>query len=175
MVVIKTSLEWLSGGLANTIATIILNPMDVTKTRMQTLHATNTYKVRFSEVFHSIYRAEGIIGLWTPGLAPTIARQMLYSGPAAGFYVPVRDWLKQVLVNIDSTKSEDSFALKVCSALITGTLGSLIANPADVIKVRTMVEPHAYPSLTSGFIIILRNEGIRGLYKGLIPSTLRGD
>jgi solute carrier family 25 uncoupling protein 27 len=37
-----------------------------------------------------------------------------------------------------------------------------------------MVNPHLYPSLSNAVWSISRNEGWRGLYKGLVPSTLRG-
>lgn len=58
--------------------------------------------------------------------------------------------------------------------MITGTLGSLIANPVDVIKIRAMAEPSLYSSTMSAINVISRSEGVGALYKGLVPSTLRG-
>ena len=57
---------------------------------------------------------------------------------------------------------------------LSGTLGAIIANPIDVIKIRMMVNASLYPSIHKAFISIYREEGIAGLYKGLAPSTLRG-
>jgi hypothetical protein len=110
-------LEWLSGGLANAIASAILNPMDVTKTRMQTLQVSSLHEVKFSVVFRSIFKSEGLLGLWKPGLSASMAREMLYSGPRAGFYVPIRDNLKKIIQNSDQ---EDLFIVKILSALTTG-------------------------------------------------------
>lgn len=59
--------------------------------------------------------------------------------------------------------------------MMLGTLGAMIANPVDVVKIRLMVEPTLYPSLARGVSSVFQNEGIVGLYKGLVPSTIRGN
>ena len=74
----------------------------------------------------SSYPIGGIIGLWTPGLTASCIRELLSSGPRAGFYVPVRRHLSQLL---DKENKETSFAVKCLAAMTTGTLGSIIANP----------------------------------------------
>lgn len=169
------ALEWLSGGSSNAIASAVLNPMDVAKTRMQTMSSTTpgsrASPIHLSEVLRSIYRTEGIVGVWRPGLSASMAREMLYSGPRAGFYVPIRNHIKLLL---GETDYEDHLLVKVLSALATGTLGAVIANPVDVVKIRMMVDPHSYKSMFHGLREISRVEGFGGLYKGLFPSTLRG-
>mmetsp|Transcript_7303 Transcript_7303/g.10875 ORF Transcript_7303/g.10875 Transcript_7303/m.10875 type:complete len:290 (+) Transcript_7303:13-882(+) len=172
MVMIDLFLDWASGGLANAISSSFLNPMDVSKTRMQAeerLKKCPTRTGMFATIKNT-YIEGGIIGLWSPGLTASILREFLYSGPRAGFYVPVR--------NFFSTQhhifENDSFACKILAALCTGTFGALIANPIDVIKIRLMVKPQSYPSIGNAFYSIQKDEGIAGLYKGLFPSTLRG-
>lgn len=162
-------LDWLSGGSANAITSAILHPMDVSKTRMQ---ATQNYERSVLSNIASLYRETGnISGLWRPGLTASMLRELLYSGPRAGFYVPLRDALMN---RFDSSGSTCSLFCKILTAMCTGTLGAILANPADVIKIRLMVNPHAYSSVLNGFHKIIKTEGISGLYKGVIPSTLRG-
>ena len=62
--------------------------------------------------------------------------------------------------------------MKLSAASVCGVVGSVIANPVDVVKVRVMVKSNS-PSLSSSLLVVWREEGIRGLYKGLSPSTLR--
>jgi len=162
-------LAWLSGGLANAIASGVLNPFDVAKTRMQAQAGSSGLSLRDTLV--SMYRSGGVIRMWTPGLGASAVREMLSSGPRVGFYIPARDFYKRLL----SEEGEEGSACVLLAAITTGILGSVIANPIDVVKVRAMASPHAYPSITHALTSIVRNEGIvNGLYRGLVPSTLRG-
>jgi hypothetical protein len=164
--------DWLSCGLANAIASSILNPMDISKTRMQVEEQLSTGKPSsLRRTLFSLYRAGGLRGLWSPGLFASIMREMLYSGPRSGFYVPFRDIIDS---NLGAKDSSISLFCKILTAMSTGTLGAIIANPVDVIKIRLMVEPSKYNSLVQGLHIVYSVEGLSGLYKGIIPSTLRG-
>lgn len=107
-------LDWLSGGISNAIASSILNPMDVAKTRMQAeeIIYRSATKRSLRATFQELFKEGGIIGLWRPGLTASICREFLYSGPRAGFYVPVRNFF-------DS--DGESLSCKVLAAMTTGT------------------------------------------------------
>jgi hypothetical protein len=164
--------QWLAGGLANALTSELLNPLDVAKTRMQT---GGSPSLRGNLV--TMWASGGLRGLFWPGLTASMTREMLSSGPRAGFYTPARDFFRTTLAPRGSlpasTESRDA-AAKVLAALTTGTLGSVIANPVDVVKIRLMRDPQRYPSLFSALLEIARAEGFTGLYRGLVPSTLRG-
>jgi len=167
------ALEWLAGGSANAITSAILNPLDVSKTRIQTTTANLSPLGKLRWALRGLYTEGGITGLWRPGLNASIMRELLSSGPRAGFYVPVREQVNS-LFGLEKIDSSNRLLPKIISAMITGTLGSLIANPVDVIKIRLMADPDLYPSTIQAVSIISRTEGFAALYKGLIPSTLRG-
>lgn len=74
--------------------------------------------------------------------------------------------------------------------LLTGAIGSAIANPTDLIKIRMQVEAGrvvdgvyvsglhkgmkpTYRNVLDAFSKIWRAEGLRGLYQGVIPTTAR--
>ena len=180
--------EWASGGVANAVTSAFLNPMDVTKTRMQTISdiATKNSTQRpnghlFTSTLRALYLEGGLIGLWTPGLLASCIREIMSSGPRAGFYVPVRDTIKSIVNATESDSDgtgfknlENSFFVKALAAMTTGTMGSVLANPIDVVKIRLMANPKAYPSTLGAMPSIMKTEGLKGLYKGVIPSTLRG-
>jgi hypothetical protein len=110
--------EWAAGGLANAFASAMLNPVDVTKTRLQALQSQSPSSLRISTIVLSIYRESGLIGLWKPGLAASMTREMLYSGPRAGFYVPLRNTLQDLLH--EEKNQNESLLVKLLSALTTG-------------------------------------------------------
>lgn len=64
--------------------------------------------------------------------------------------------------------------------LLAGAIGILVANPTDVVKVRlqaqlrsTNNEPARYKGSIDAYRLIVREEGWRGLYRGLVPNLLR--
>jgi len=158
--------SWLAGGLANALTSGLLNPLDVVKTRMQADADRQSLKV----VLRDAVSRQGVwAGLYRPGLAASAMREMASSGPRAGMYVPVRDYAMQ-LTNADG----DSLGVKMLAAMVCGVVGSLIANPIDVAKVRLMASRDLTGSSTiSTMRSMVSDEGFSSLYKGLKPSTLR--
>ena len=65
---------------------------------------------------------------------------------------------------------------QICAAVSTGTLGAVLSNPMDVIKVRQMAlaSSSMSSSLVGTFARISREEGLAGFMRGVLPSTLRG-
>jgi hypothetical protein len=164
--------QWLSAGLANAATSALLHPLDVAKTRLQTLPPAGGASLR--TVFREMHRAGGLAGCFLPGLSASMAREMLSSGVRAGFYTPLRDWLRSARAGAEEANGDfDDVDVKITAALGCGALGALLANPVDVVKVRLMLRPDAYPSARAALPAILRAEGARGLLKGLAPSTLR--
>lgn len=158
--------EWFAGGVSNAFTSALLNPMDVTKTRLQ----VSKIQAGMTSTMYNIFMKEGLIkGLYMPGLTASVVREMLSSGPRAGFYVPLRDKIDSIFVS-----QRGGFFTKAIAAIITGTMGSIVANPVDVVKIRLMSDPLRYTSFLNALICVWQGEGMTGLTKGIVPSTLRG-
>ncbi len=160
--------EWLCGGLANALTSGLLNPLDVAKTRLQA--ERNNPNSTLRSVIKQLYREGGVVGLWRPGLVASFTREMLSSGSRAGLYAPVRDALDRSV----GQGQKDQLLCKVLAALTTGTVGSIISNPIDLVKIRLMADPSRYSNLFHALRVVLETEGYQGLTKGIVPSTLRG-
>ncbi len=119
--------------------------------------------------------------LLTFSLTASLLREGTYSTLRMGLY----DVLKDVLhaenprtLHIDLYQRNYSPSpgttplwKKILAGATSGALGSGIANPTDLVKVRMQAQGtgpsvHQYPNMWHAFAHIYRTEGLRGLYKG---------
>ena len=72
---------WLAGGLSNAITSAILNPMDVSKTRLQverrSFQAPASH-LTLRSVMKKLFVEQGLVGLWLPGLFASVLREMIF-------------------------------------------------------------------------------------------------
>uniref|UniRef100_A0A7S1NTI7 Uncharacterized protein n=1 Tax=Eutreptiella gymnastica TaxID=73025 RepID=A0A7S1NTI7_9EUGL len=167
------------GGTAASFAEVLTFPLDVVKTRMQVLtldHSSGCKPYRgMADAFFTIFRSEGPRALFK-GLPAALLRQVSYGSLRYGLYGPLKKNLAKM------TKSEpDSFLTKVMSGTCAGTFAQAICNPTDLLKVRMQAAGlnlrsgyHTYDSsMAAAFQTIIRQEGILGLWKGVVPSVGR--
>ncbi len=159
-------------------------PFDTGKVRLQlqgtpTPGVTPKYKGLIGTV-GTIAKEEGAAALWK-GWQPGLHRQCLFGGLRIGLYDPVKS---QVSKFVDGEGvAETSFASKVISGLLTGGLAISIANPTDLVKVRLQAQGRQaagdaaakpkYPSAMAAYRIIAKEEGIAGLWTGVVPNITR--
>lgn len=119
-----------------------------------------------------IYKQEGLRALYS-GIAPAILRQSVYGTLKFGSYYSLKNLIVSHFYEGD-TSVENPYINVSCAAL-AGAFSSAIANPTDVLKVRMQVQgkgAHQMP-LYKCFYEIYRTEGVRGLYRGVMPTSQR--
>ena len=57
--------------------------------------------------------------------------------------------------------------------VLAGILASVTTQPADVMKTRMQLQPNVYGSFFNTLAVILQNNGVRGLFSGLLPRATR--
>ena len=57
--------------------------------------------------------------------------------------------------------------------VVAGVLASVITQPADVVKTRMQLRPDAHPSFLNTLSVIVRSNGVRGFFSGLMPRATR--
>eukprot|EP00002_Diphylleia_rotans_P032890 TRINITY_DN6944_c0_g1_i1.p1 TRINITY_DN6944_c0_g1~~TRINITY_DN6944_c0_g1_i1.p1 ORF type:complete len:290 (-),score=48.79 TRINITY_DN6944_c0_g1_i1:220-1011(-) len=165
-----------AGGIACMIGSAILNPMDVIKVRLQTqgqLSMGGKTYTGFMDCARTIVRQEGALALGK-GMSASMLREATYSSLRMGLYRPVRDL-------IAPPDQDAGLGRKILAGLTTGAIGSCIANPTDVIKIRMQVqgplqpgESPRYKGMIDAFIKIYREEGVvRGYYRGVSATAVR--
>jgi solute carrier family 25 protein 38 len=124
----------------------------------------------------------------TSGLLPTLLRDVPYSGLYLMFYSQLKSNAKYFLNQTESKElqiedqketknkkvtSNSTLALvNFGASILAGILASLVTHPFDVIKTKVQVSK---PPLKSGYVFleIVKTEGPRGLFIGLLPRLLR--
>ncbi|XP_077525864.1 mitochondrial glycine transporter A-like isoform X1 [Haemaphysalis longicornis] len=155
------------GASARSIAGVVLLPVTVIKTRFE----SEVYHYRsMSEATRDIYRTHGMRGLYS-GLIPTLIRDAPYSGIYLVFYVQAKRFVPQ------SVQQEGSggqlVAANFTCGLVAGLLASVVTQPADVIKTHMQLSPAKFSSILATVLLVAREEGVVGYFRGLVPRMLR--
>eukprot|EP00696_Hemimastix_kukwesjijk_P011467 gnl/Hemi2/24400_TR8202_c0_g1_i1.p1 gnl/Hemi2/24400_TR8202_c0_g1~~gnl/Hemi2/24400_TR8202_c0_g1_i1.p1 ORF type:complete len:307 (+),score=75.80 gnl/Hemi2/24400_TR8202_c0_g1_i1:61-981(+) len=168
------------GGMSSMCAACCTNPIDVIKVRMQlegelqsATQATERHYKNFVSGMSRIVAEEGVLALYK-GLPASLMREGIYSTIRLGGYEPFKD-----LFGV-TDNSHSQVVRKILAAACAGAIGSAIANPTDLVKIRMQAEgklaPGAaprYASTLTAFFDIHKHEGFKGLYRGTGPTVQR--
>ncbi|CAE7819915.1 Ucp2 [Symbiodinium sp. CCMP2592] len=131
-----------------------------------------------------IFREEGVLGLWLPGLVATWMRAFTQTGLRLGLYPSIKRLYQRAGLG------NDTLAVKICSGATTGSFGAALANPIDLVRVRLQGEAgllrngvyttglHAghgprHAHTVRAFVDIFQQEGLGGLWRGVSANVAR--
>ncbi|KAM1923469.1 hypothetical protein ACFX15_021381 [Malus domestica] len=183
-------LSYVSGALAGCAATVGSYPFDLLRTLLASQGEPKVYPNMRSALVE-IVKNRGFRGLYA-GLSPTLVEIIPYAGLQFGTYDTFKRWTmawnRYRSSNINPHGREDglsSFQLFLCG-IAAGTCAKLVCHPLDVVKKRFQVEGlqrhprygkpvehRAYSNMYDALRRILQMEGWAGLYKGIVPSTVK--
>ncbi|KAH3902523.1 probable Succinate/fumarate mitochondrial transporter [Saccharomycodes ludwigii] len=176
---VSTGNTFIAGvGAGITEAVIIVNPMEVVKIRLQsqkravTAGAEPKYKNAI-QACYTIVKEEGFGALYR-GVSLTAARQATNQGANFTVYSKLKEALQDYHGSAENLPSwQTSFI-----GLISGAIGPFSNAPLDTIKTRLQKDKST--SKQSGWIRIatigkqlVKEEGVRALYKGITPRVMR--
>ncbi|OWR49839.1 mitochondrial carrier protein [Danaus plexippus plexippus] len=162
------------GGLASIVAEFGTFPIDTTKTRLQIQGQKSDprhVELRYTgmvDCFVKTSQQEGVKALYC-GIWPAVLRQATYGTIKFGTYYSLKKWFANRRGGGGGGESVTTDTL--CAAL-AGGLSSAIANPTDVLKVRMQVGDEKR-HLVRCFMEMYRVEGVRGLWRGVGPTSQR--
>lgn len=163
-----------AGASAGVIAATFVCPLDVIKTRFQ-VHGLRSLTNRKGSLIigslEQIFRKEGVRGMYR-GLSPTVLALL----PNWAVYFTVYEQLKSLLCSNDGSH-QLSVGANMIAASGAGAATSIATNPLWVVKTRFQTQGMRvgvvpYQGTLNALRRIAHEEGIRGLYSGLVPALV---
>ncbi|KAM0072686.1 putative mitochondrial carrier protein [Helianthus debilis subsp. tardiflorus] len=161
-------LHFVGGGMSGITAATATYPLDLIRTRLAAQRSTIYYN-GISHAFRTICRDEGVLGLYK-GLGPTL----LGVGPSIAISFSVYETLRTYW---KSHRPNDSTVMvSLACGSLSGIASSTATFPLDLVRRRKQLEgvggrARVYNSGLLGTLgQIIRTEGLRGLYRGILPE-----
>ncbi|KAI0095588.1 putative dicarboxylate carrier protein [Daldinia grandis] len=158
------------GGSASSFAACVTHPLDLVKVRLQL--RTGDAPKNMSGTFVNVVRTQGVLGLYN-GLSASLLRQMTYSTVRFGVY-------EELKAHYTADGHKPSLPLLIGLSTFSGFLGGISGNAADVTNVRMQqdaalpaAQRRSYKHGLDGMFRMLREEGVRSWFRGVLPNSTR--
>ena len=158
----------MAGGLSGLSASLLVNPLDVIKIRVQ-----NSSSKTSLGCFYDIWLKEGHKGFFR-GISVTAVAYSVDKAIWFSVYVGFKDLLSHFF-----DLPEKSFTNQFYSSVLSSAITIVSTNPIWMIRTRFMTQPvvasydtYHYKSIPHAVKTIFKNEGIRAFYKGMGASFL---
>ena len=151
------------------VATACLFPLDLLKTRLQSNEAAGAGRSLIATA-QNVVRADGVRGLYAG-----LSANLVGSGMAWGLYFYGYTTLKDAM---RTAGIGDSSWTHFLAANLTGASVAVVTNPIWVVKTRMQLQGRSagagprYASVWDGLRSLARDEGPRGLLRGVAPNLL---
>ncbi|KAK5628559.1 hypothetical protein RRF57_004274 [Xylaria bambusicola] len=168
------------GGIAGITSVFFTYPLDIVRTRLsiQTASFAALGEVPKDKLpgmwttMVTMYKSEGGMGALYRGIIPTVAGVAPYVGLNFMTYEFVRKHLTP------EGDRNPSAARKLLAGAISGAVAQTCTYPFDVLRRRFQINTmsgmgYQYKSIVDAVRVIVAQEGVRGLYKGLVPNLLK--
>jgi len=164
------------GYIAGGIGAAAVYPIDLVKTRMQNQRSvvaadgsTNVLYRNSIHCFRTVIAKEGVRALYR-GLLP----QLVGVAPEKAVKLTVNDALRSAF---DRGTGDIEFPLEVLAGGSAGAAQVMFTNPLEIVKIRMQMQGEVLPDGTAAArksaAAIVRELGVRGLYKGTAACLMR--
>lgn len=163
--------KFVFGGLSGCGATLVVQPLDLIKTRLQLSGEGGSARVHKSTLnaILNVVRSEGLLRMYN-GLSAALFRQVTYTTTRMGVF--------QTLCDHGTPASGLTFPLRLLYGAVAGGVGGIVGNPAEVVLVRMtadgrlpVAQRRNYRHVGDALLRIVRQEGIATLWRGT-PATV---
>ncbi|AFR97689.2 solute carrier family 25 (mitochondrial phosphate transporter), member 23/24/25/41 [Cryptococcus neoformans] len=169
---LSSSSRFISGGVGGITSQLAIYGLETLKTRIQSDIGPNQGWKHVVKTAKEMWRAGGVRTYYR-GLTLGLVGVFPYSAIDMGTY----ETLKTAYCRSTKTDEPPVFAVLSFGAL-SGSIGAASVYPVNLLRTRLQASgssghPHQYTGFRDVMQQTLKNEGWRGLYKGLLPSILK--
>jgi solute carrier family 25 thiamine pyrophosphate transporter 19 len=169
--------SFISGAFAGTVATTATYPLDLLRTRFAAQGTDKVYQgLRYA--VREIRAKEGI-KVFFRGLGAANAQIVPYMGLFFMFYEGLKPLIHNAPVPLDWMGSADGFA-----GITASILSKTAVYPLDTVRKRLQVQGPSrsryvhrnipeYSGISGTLMLILKREGLRGIYRGLTVALVK--
>ncbi|XP_031557885.1 mitochondrial thiamine pyrophosphate carrier-like [Actinia tenebrosa] len=180
----KPMTHFICGGISGCAASFAIQPLDVIRTRLVAQGEPKVYSSMI-EAARMMYTLEGPTSFYK-GLIPSLLQIFPYAGLQFGSYTLLKmiwDYTFDIRIH-DPYMPADIIESLFCGA-VSGMISKAVILPIDIVKKRIQIQGFAvharahfgkvpeYHNLRHCVRSIIKHEGVQGLYKGLVPSTIK--
>eukprot|EP00551_Chaetoceros_affinis_P006946 CAMPEP_0203683844 /NCGR_PEP_ID=MMETSP0090-20130426/47730_1 /ASSEMBLY_ACC=CAM_ASM_001088 /TAXON_ID=426623 /ORGANISM="Chaetoceros affinis, Strain CCMP159" /LENGTH=365 /DNA_ID=CAMNT_0050552999 /DNA_START=1654 /DNA_END=2751 /DNA_ORIENTATION=- len=176
-------IRMVSGAVAGCTACVACYPLDLIRTRLTTELPGKEHYKGIADAFTKIIQTEGPSGLYA-GLGPTLFVAVPNFAISYTIYGSLKEYVLEDklfynLRKVDVNGEESlGFRLSLLCGAASGSLSTLVTFPFDTVRRRMQIQNLHIDEKNrlNGFQqinVLLRNEGVDGLYRGLPPELLK--
>ncbi|KAF7546156.1 hypothetical protein G7046_g9379 [Stylonectria norvegica] len=167
------------GGLAGITSVVFTYPLDIVRTRLSIQSASfselGTKPEKLPGMWTTLtlmYKTEGGVSALYRGIIPTVAGVAPYVGLNFMVYESARTYLTP------EGEQNPNNVRKLLAGAIAGGVAQTCTYPFDVLRRRFQINTmsgmgYRYKSIPDAVRVIVSQEGVRGLYKGIVPNLLK--
>lgn len=167
-------MKYVLGGSAGMLASVIVQPLDLVKTRMQVAGASGKreYKSSF-DCIAKVFQSEGFLAFYN-GISAGLLRQATYTTTRMGVYQ------MEVEHYQNAYQKPPNVLASMAMGIVAGACGAVVGNPAEVSLIRMMADNRLpedqrrkYKNVGDAVLRIIREEGVLALWRGCAPTVAR--
>ncbi|KAM1006253.1 hypothetical protein ACFX2A_003026 [Malus domestica] len=107
-------------------------------------------------------------------LVSLILQPALFMVPFAGFQLLDMYWKNEHRVEAQNPRPRypSNYPLSVSSSILSRNLTHTAVTPLDLVKCNMQIDPAKYKSIASNFGVLLKEQGVKGFFRGWVPTLL---
>lgn len=158
--------RFLSGACAGTTAAALTYPLDLIRIRQAT--NTNSELASIPAQARNIL-AEGGLRAMYKGFTPTVVSL----SPFIAINFATMDTLKQKFMPKEVKSELQRSTIVLSCGATSAVVAQSFCYPLDTVRRRMQVKGSTYTSMGNAYSTIIAKEGLAGLYKGIMPNTVK--